>query len=553
VIISLIAIATVLLITYWWANTGAFSALIHFLCVVTSGALAFAIWEPVAYRMFSTGAGEYAKGMVLLGTFIVLLVILRLFTDRFIPMNLTIPRAADVVIGGAFGAASGILTVGLLVVGMGFLQSTVTIGDYTGWSRRSDVPAAPAIGSDNAMILNVVRATTGFFGYLSWGAYSPWLGGGTFDSHMPQLDRTAASLYRDSYAEGMGRVSIPPDAVSKIRLFDMPPMPLSAGVGASAEASWAVQFTVTQDGFDGAGQQFVLSSSQARVIGDSKSRAGVAHPLAWRQLTKDAGEKTFYFNSPSNYATSVQSQGDGSFTLLFAKKDLGSQAPRYFELKGVRFMLPRAEAAPDLASAGDTATKAVRDDAATNIDALVAFPDPKYAIEGATISSNDKGSLVTDANNYIINGEQRFPRNTAAMVSADLRVRGFQVTTGQRAVRIDCSAKTDGVRIFPDLNEWVRDAGAEAQSARVAIIDRSGAKYFAVGLVEDDGEWVLVRSMGGKPLTLKDIPIQPLGSGKKLTLYFRVPDSTPLTGLVLVTPKGDRIVNTISVSAPKEN
>ena len=53
------------------------------------------------------------------------------------------------------------------------------------------------------------------------------------------------------------------------------------------------------------------------------------------------------------------------------------------------------------------------------------------------------------------------------------------------------------------------------KSSRVALIDAAGAKYFAIGMVEDDGSWVTVRSMGGKPLSLKDIPIQPLGSGSR--------------------------------------
>jgi hypothetical protein len=117
---------------------------------------------------------------------------------------------------------------------------------------------------------------------------------------------------------------------------------------------------------------------------------------------------------------------------------------------------------------------------------------------------------------------------------------------------MNASATAEGVRIFPDLNEWVRSAGAEAQDARVCVIDETGAKYYAVGLVEDDGEWVFVRSMGGKPLRIRDIPIQPLGSGKKLFLHFRVPSGANIRGLMLVSPSGDRVVNDISVTVPKE-
>jgi hypothetical protein len=444
-----------------------------------------------------------------------------------------------------------------LAIGMGFFQSTVTIGDFTGWSRRSDVANAPAIGSDNAPLLTISNIAGGFFSYLSWGPYTPWLGGGTIDTHMPQLVRTSGSLYRDSYADGLARVSVPPEAVSQIKLFDVPAMPLSAGVGAKPVASWAVQFTMAQDGFDGAGQQFLMTGAQARLIGDGKGGKGtVSYPVAWRQNAKEGGERMYFFNSPSNVLTSVSAQGEGTFYLFFPKADLGTQAPKYFELKGVRFLAPRPVAAPDFAGGAaieSGASKAIDDGSATNIDALIEFPDPKYAIGGVTINSNDKGALIIDGSNYIVGGEQKFPRNGSAMVSADLRVRGFQVTTGQRLLRLDASAKEDGVRIFPDLNEWVRTAGVDAQSARVAVIDTNGAKYFAVGMVEDDGDWVLVRSMGGKPLTLKDIPIQPLGSGKKLMLHFRVPSETVLKGLVLVTGKEDRLVNTITLTAPKDN
>ena len=85
------------------------------------------------------------------------------------------------------------------------------------------------------------------------------------------------------------------------------------------------------------------------------------------------------------------------------------------------------------------------------------------------------------------------------------------------------------------------------------MIDDRGAKYYAVGYVEDDGEWVLVKSMRGRPLTLKDIPIQAVGSGKKLALHFRVPAKTKIVGLVLATSGEDRLVNTSTVTSPEEN
>jgi hypothetical protein len=197
--------------------------------------------------------------------------------------------------------------------------------------------------------------------------------------------------------------------------------------------------------------------------------------------------------------------------------------------------------------------KRIEDPEASDIDALCDFPEPYFALGNMVINANDKGALVLDRSNLIVSGEQKFPAGGSFNVSPDLRVRGFQYAEGQRILRIDASANEGGVRIFPDLNEWVRGAGAEATDSRVAVLDDKGAKYYAVGLVQDDGEWVLVKSMGGRPLRLRDIPIQPLGGGKKLRLYFRVPALASIKALALVSSSGERVVNTMNLTVPKEN
>jgi hypothetical protein len=554
--ISLIAFAVVLLITYWWSNAGAFSALLHLACVIVAGSVAFGVWEVASYPLLgSQGFDGYARGTALIGSFIVTLLVLRFATDKLVPMNLSLPRAADVVVGGAFGAASGVLSVGMLVISMGYFQSTVTIGDYTGWSRRSDVPTAPNFGSDNAPVATLASVTAGFFEYLSWGSFTPWLGGGTLATHSPDLVRMSGSLNRDSYGEGLARITMQPAALGGLEFVGGIRTPLIGAVNAPEEEAYAVSFTVAQDGFDGGGAQFVLTPSQVRLIGDSKGRpAATAHPLKWAQATNEMPLGVFYFGAPSNVATSVPARGEGTFALFFAKKDLDGQSPKYVELKGVRYALPKMKTVDDALQAlmgGGGARQRVEDPDATNIDSLVEFPDPTYAIGGTVINSNDKGGLVTDSSNFIVGGEQKFPRNTSAAVGADLRIRGFQVSAEQRILRLDARAAAGGVRIFPDLNEWVRSAGAEAQDSRVAVIDADGSKYFAVGLVEDDGQWVFVRSMGGRPLSLRDIPVQPIGSDKKLTLHFRVPADVQIVGLVLSTPKEDRVVNTMNQKVPK--
>lgn len=553
--ISLIGFAIVLLITYWWLGPGALSAFLHFACVVVAGAIAFSAWEPLAYMMLSGAAGGYAKGVVLLGTFIVSLLVLRMVADRLVPQDLPMPKAANLAIGAIFGAGSGVLSVGILAIGCGHIQSTVSIGDFTGWSRRSDVPAAPSIGSDDAPILHVVDATAGFFSFLSGGAFSPWFGGGTLGTHSPQLARTSAALYRDSFADGMARVSIQPEAVSEIKLLDVAGTRLSGGVNAVPTAAWGVEFGVTQDGFDGNGTQFVIAASQIRLLGDGKSgTAAAVHPVSWVQADKEATLRQYFFNSATSYACSVESQGDGKFLALFPKDAMKGQQPRFIEIKGVRFRTPAPVAMAAAIDDGSSRKAAIIEDAdATDISSDVDFPNPKYSIKGTVINLNAKGGLVVDGNNFIVGGEQKFPKSTTSSVSSDLQVKGFKIGEDECVLRLDATARRGSARIFPDLNPWISEAGAAGQAARVAVVDANGAKYYAVGYIFDDGEFVQVKSFGGSPIALRNIPVQSVGSNTQLTLYFRVPAETRLVGLVLSTPKEDRLVSTMSVTSPKKD
>ena len=121
---NLILIALVALIAYWWINQGLFSAVLHFVCVVVAGALAFAVWEPLAVKMLDADfASDYAWGIALLGPFSLFLFLARLACDKLVPNNLNFPQWAHYSVGGVFGAASGVLTIGMLLIGGGFIKS----------------------------------------------------------------------------------------------------------------------------------------------------------------------------------------------------------------------------------------------------------------------------------------------------------------------------------------------------------------------------------------------------------------------------------------------
>ena len=80
------------LIAYWWATQGLLSAVLHLVCVIAAGTLAFAFWEPIATAMMSGGTFDnYAWGVSLIGTFTISLLVLRVISDKIAFGNTQFP------------------------------------------------------------------------------------------------------------------------------------------------------------------------------------------------------------------------------------------------------------------------------------------------------------------------------------------------------------------------------------------------------------------------------------------------------------------------------
>src|SRR5688572_5742565 len=136
---NVIIVLLVLLIAYWWANQGLFSALLHLLCVITAGAVAFALWEPLTTGLLLRGTGfdNYAWGVTFIGVFFITLLILRIAVDKIVGANINIPNWANLAFGLPVGAASGVLTIGIFLIGAGFMQSSRDLMSIVGWARSS--------------------------------------------------------------------------------------------------------------------------------------------------------------------------------------------------------------------------------------------------------------------------------------------------------------------------------------------------------------------------------------------------------------------------------
>ncbi|MCR9075599.1 MAG: hypothetical protein NXI07_06130, partial [bacterium] len=123
---NILVVIFVLAIAYAWMVRGIFNAMIHALCALVAGAIAFAFWEPLSImlvnmspeRGFFSFIESIAWGVSLVVPFAVVMLLLRVATDKLIPANIKNNPAVDYAGGAVFGAVTGVICSGILVIGV---------------------------------------------------------------------------------------------------------------------------------------------------------------------------------------------------------------------------------------------------------------------------------------------------------------------------------------------------------------------------------------------------------------------------------------------------
>ena len=205
-ILNILVLGFAGLIAYWWATQGLFSSVLHFICVLAAGVLAFATWEPMTDLVASISSLQpYGRGIGLVLPFAVYLFALRMLSDKLAPDNLNFPHWANLSLGGAFGVASAILTVGITLIGVGHLHSSRDLVGVVGSARTSASKGQPDL-QVSALWIPVHVEAARFFGMLSQSSFAPTFSTTTLASEHPNLGQQAFGLHRDTYNRA-GRLS----------------------------------------------------------------------------------------------------------------------------------------------------------------------------------------------------------------------------------------------------------------------------------------------------------------------------------------------------------
>ena len=156
-VMNLLVIVFVLGIAYTWTVRGVFNSMIHAMCVFFAGAIAFAVWEPLAVMMLGLSDSALVEGMAwgvsLIVPFLVMTVVLRISTDKIVKANIKSAKVLDY--GGAafFGLVSSVITAGVLVIGIGYMRLPSTfLGYQPVWYTAERTGAGSLVENDKLWI-----------------------------------------------------------------------------------------------------------------------------------------------------------------------------------------------------------------------------------------------------------------------------------------------------------------------------------------------------------------------------------------------------------------
>ncbi len=525
-LLNLAIIGLVALIAYWWANQGLLSALLHMICVIAAGAIAFAVWEPATIAILNGGAFDnYAWGVVLVGSFAVSLFVLRVIADRLAPGAAQLPQWANLGFGGMLGAVAGVLTVGICLIGTGFIQSHSEIMGYRGFGRDANTQAS--IGPvGTPMYLPVATLTAQFYGFLSVGSFHPDISGGPLREYNPEVDRLAC-LVRDSFENGKGQLALSPDSATVTKV--------QQGNGIVA-----VQLKLRAQAMDFGGQ-LTLSSSQVRLIGWPKSGEDpdIYYPVAWQQETMQ-GNGLYRFDDISHYASSVPGRKDADITLAFETPD--DFRPRFLQVRGTRLTTPDVEQVDIPAYL----VQLVRGQDLTPEQILAARPPAGYPLDNVIGITPKIGRLNLSANglptsmdvkeNWLISGTLIVPWR-GGTVSQGLRIKGVYADPDTFIVQIAINRESPA-----SIFELVSAVGGDAS---MYLVDTDGNKYPPIGYWMDEGTGKvrIVLSPESPIRSIGELPPLATSGGKNMSLIFQITEAVTLREFLL----GDVIVGTCDI------
>lgn len=555
---NILVIIFVLSVSYAWMTRGIFNAMIHSLCVLFAGAVAFAVWEPLAMILLGLSKAAFVEGaawgIALIVPFIIMMLVLRVITDKVITGNIQNIKALDYAGGAVFGVVSSVLTAGVMVIGIGYMRLPSTFLGYQPVWYAEDRAGAGSLVENDKLWIPVDSITAMVYKNLSTGSMSS---GEPLKKWYPDLTLTGFAA-RINPGEGAARNAITKDAFEVVSSYTVgqptDAMSLSAGEhkfmntqgkaispqNAGHVAGYVVEFGPEAKEKGGKGGQVVISNGQVRLL--TEQTDGTTHtifPIATiSESSKEGQFGRWMFDSEDLFITS--SGGKSRVPMGFEFFIPADQTPLALYVKNIRVPVG------DIKDPTEFATISARDKLVRSGQLLTGERverdfDLSDAVivagnAGDTRFSNSVGQVMPSQlvkqrgikindENLITEGIAKFRmeeigRKNAPQVKS-LRVERFWFGDGQAMIQVPVGSGIEG----GFLSEAARKANPDEP---FMLIDTNGNEYEAVGYLSEDPSTELfeIRYTPGSTLSGQNesgLPrISQSKEGQNLSLLFLI-------------------------------
>lgn len=596
-IINVIVILGIILLAWLWGARGLFSALLHLACVIVAGAIAFAVWEPASYAILGTGQQwliDAAWGLGLALPFAVSLAIIRVACDKLVPANVDVDSVTNFVGGGACGAISGVLAMGILALSLSYTR----LGTESMGYRTAAYDVSGSLVRKSSLWVPVDRITAGFYSLMSETTMRPMIGDPLAKWH-PEL-AYEGGLLRTNYNEGRSRATMPPDYFEVVGRYTVAQTargedifkdsfgpdqtPRSSVVNyldeqrVAAAQTYIDAFVVklTAKAKEPFGST-VLGSGQVWLLVEHEQAPGTTKTiLPFAMVSRAKGDTDqlgrWLFNRPDVFIPSVGGGSEAVFAFEFAVPR--GWRPVALSVKGARQDVSQIQAGTDFPT---TAARdaAIRDGSIISLPTKVAFDwsrAEKLRLDensGRTapvrlsngfpgrmaVQKDQKQSLQINDQNEITGGEQKFAAEgllKMAGVERSLVVNKFFAGPNFGIVEVDISHNSEALsltrhRVLASLSLDV--------SQPIYLVDTLGRAYEPVGYVFQSkaNNEIWIRYMPGSPIRkISDLPkggpaaVQPTD---EYMLIYRVPLGVKVRGLAIGNVVGAEFTPTPEVGA----
>lgn len=548
-IMNILVILLVLGLTYAWMVRGVFNALIHFLCAIAAGAIAFGFWEMLSMmlvdlspeRGFFSFLEGIARGVSLIVPFVVVFILLRVITDKLVPANIRNSTVIDYAGGGICGLGTGLLTTGILVLGIGSMRlPTSFLGYQPVWYSADRATGAGALVRTDKLWIPVDKLTSMMYAQLSIGTMST---NEPLAKWYPELELVGFSA-RLSPGEGAGRNAMNSedfkvkstytvgnpngsDSISDLlidsrddksqRYVDINSEPVSNGY----LAGFVIEFEPGAKERGKKGGQLVVSNGHFRLLVDDGSGNTMSvFPVATISESSKADEfGRWRFDAKDVFITSVGGKSRVSMAFEFVIPQ--GYTPISLFVKNVRVntdSLPDAVEYTDSRQRdkivrsgsilkGESAARKLNTANVIRYDATQRDSIARMSVATGQIISSQvaKRSLTLSEGNEVVDGEGIFDMKTEAgrrnaPTSKKLRVEKYSLSAGQRLIRIDVGLESE-IGFF---SEAAREAPLDAP---LLLIDDKGNEYEAIGFEYTDSKIYHARFTRGSTLSgIQDTP-----------------------------------------------